>query len=66
VHQGQRYVVDMVKEGAVFTGLIPADYTNSPFPLAYYFEISTRDGAFRHPGFQSDFLGTPCFIVQQA
>ena len=56
----------MVKEGAVFTGLIPADYTNSPFPLAYYFEISTRDGAFRHPGFQSDFLGTPCFIVQQA
>jgi hypothetical protein len=67
LHQGQRYVaLDMQKQGATFTAQIPADYTNSAFPLQYYFEIHAGDQAAVYPGFQPNFTGTPYFVVLQA
>jgi hypothetical protein len=67
VHQGERYVaVDAVKNGTTFTALIPAEYTQSPFPLTYYFEIRTGDKAAIFPGFREDFLGTPYFTIAQS
>jgi len=56
----------MTKAGNTFTAAIPAEYTNSPFPLQYYFEIHTAGGATMHPGFKENFTGTPYFVVMPA
>ena len=67
VHQGQRYVaLDMRKDATTFTASIPADYTNSPFPLEYYFELHTAADAELFPGFKDNFTGTPYFLVLPA
>jgi hypothetical protein len=46
---------------------IPADYTDSPFPLQYHFELLTAEGAphlypVLHPGWN----GQPYFVIRQA
>jgi hypothetical protein len=65
VHQGQRYVsLDMPKQGNTFTAAIPADYTNSPFPLQYYFELRNAGTAQMHPGFQDNFTGEPYYVIK--
>ena len=67
VHQGERYtVVDAAKNGRTFRAQIPAEYTKSPFPLQYYYEIRTGDEAELYPGFKEHFTGTPYFVVPQA
>ena len=56
----------MQQQDAAFRAQIPAEYTNSPFPLAYYFEIHTGDKSFIHPGFKENFLGMPYLLIPQA
>jgi hypothetical protein len=48
-----------------FTGSIPANYTDSPFPLQYYFELSERTGARLYPGFNADWSNQPYFVIRQ-
>jgi hypothetical protein len=46
--------------------LIPAAYTDSPFPLQYYFELHTAAGdAWLYPGLPRDWQGQPYFVVRQ-
>ncbi len=54
------------RDGRSFA-MIPADYTNSPFPLEYYFEVraSNKAPAF-YPGFQPLLNNQPYFVVRQA
>ena len=45
---------------------IPAEYTDSPFPLQYYFEVWGGDGRVDlFPGFDRDRANQPYFVVRQ-
>jgi hypothetical protein len=46
---------------------IPSDYTDSPFPLQYYFQIFEPSGAvLLHPGLGVDLATQPYFVVRRA
>ena len=46
---------------------IPADYTNSPYPLQYFFALRDASGrAWFHPGFDEHLCNQPYFVVRQA
>jgi hypothetical protein len=58
--------VDMELAGNDFHATIPADYTDSPFPLQYHFQIHTGNGVARlFPGLQPGWQGQPYFVVRQ-
>lgn len=67
VNHGERYQrVDMQLTGKDFTATIPADYTNSKYPLVYYFELKeTSQTACLFPGFNADLSNQPYFLVRQ-
>ena len=45
---------------------IPADYTKSPYPLQYYFEVQRAGQAPGiHPGFGPEKTGQPYYVVRQ-
>ncbi|MCZ6793831.1 MAG: twin-arginine translocation signal domain-containing protein [Planctomycetota bacterium] len=45
--------------------VIPGEYTRSPYPLMYYFELHDALGdAWLHPGFDADLANQPYFVVQ--
>jgi hypothetical protein len=68
VDQAERYTtVLMTPVGQQHRVTIPATYTNSEYPLEYYFEI--RDGKTRvdlFPGFSSTLTNQPYFVVRRA
>jgi len=56
----------MSAQAGAFEGVIPADYTDSPFPLQYYFEF--RDGkgkAWMHPGLGPNLNEQPYYVVRR-
>ena len=41
-------------------------YTDSPYPLQYYFELrDARGHAWLYPGFRADLCNQPYFVVRQ-
>ena len=59
-HQGERYTaVAMEKSDAGAVATVPAAFTDSAFPLQYYFVIGER----MFPGFKKDFTGVPYYVV---
>jgi hypothetical protein len=57
----------MQLQSATFQATIPATYTDSPYPLQYYFEFRRGpDQAWLHPGFTPDLSNQPYYIVRQA
>jgi hypothetical protein len=68
VNQGERWQsADMQARGGAFHAAIPAEYTNAPFPLQYYFELKggPRE-AWLYPGFKPQLTNQPYFVVRQA
>ena len=67
VNHAERYeTVEMQVVGNRYRVTIPAAYTNSPYPLQYYFEL--REGpesAWLYPGFNNDLTNQPYFILRQ-
>lgn len=64
VNQAERWLtVPMEKSGNVHSGSIPGSYTNSPYPLQYYFEIRTADAAVLHPAFNATLSNQPYYAV---
>jgi hypothetical protein len=53
----------MIWTGADFTAAIPGEYTASPFPLQYYFELSRADAAWLYPAFNATLSNQPYFAV---
>jgi hypothetical protein len=46
---------------------IPGSYTDSPYPLEYYFEFKERpDKAWLYPGFAENLANLPYFVVRRA
>lgn len=67
VNQAERYqVADMRVEGGAYRATIPAAYTNSVYPLQYYFSFEgTAGDSWLHPGLGADLTGTPYFVIRQ-
>ncbi len=67
VNQAETWqTMEMEKAGADYRAVIPAEYTDSPFPLQYYFQIRAAAGhAWLHPGLQPGWQGQPYFVVRQ-
>jgi hypothetical protein len=67
VNQADNYrSTPMTPEGAVYRATIPASYTDSPFPIQYYFEVKSGSGsATLYPGISADFTSQPYFLVRQ-
>lgn len=68
VDQAERYErIDMQAEGGRYRATIPAAYTNSPYPLQYYFDVTeSPDVAWLYPGFNAERTNQPYFLVRQA
>jgi hypothetical protein len=67
VNHAERYkTLDMQLIGRSYRATIPADYTNSQYPLQYYFELREKLGkAWLHPGFTADLTNQPYFVVRK-
>lgn len=67
VNQAEDYVVvEMQKQNNSYLAAIPADYTDSPYPLQYFFEIRDKNGfAWLYPGFNETLSNQPYYIVRQ-
>ena len=68
VNQAERYrQVEMAVSSNTFRAEIPAAYTDSPYPMQYYFEgRSAGGGAWLHPGLGPDLTTVPYYVVRQA
>jgi hypothetical protein len=67
VNHGERWLsVPMQKTGNAHSASVPGSYTNSPFPLQYYFEIHTADAATLHPPFNPTFSNQPYYAIMSA
>jgi hypothetical protein len=68
VDQAERYVVEpMEASGQKYRATIPATYTNSEYPVEYYFEIKedvTKTSLY--PGFATALARQPYFVVRRA
>jgi hypothetical protein len=68
VNQAVRYeTLAMEPKAGIFRAAIPAAYTDSPYPLEYYFEVDPAVGdTTLYPGFEPDLANQPYFVVRQA
>lgn len=67
VDQAERYVTTLMEpKGNEYYGTIPADYTNSEYPLEYYFEIRGPAKVALYPGFSSTLVNQPYFVVRKS
>ncbi len=68
VNHAERYeTVEMNLIGKSYRASIPADYTNSQYPLQYYFELKEGpEKAWLYPGFTADLTNQPYFVVRKA
>ena len=67
VNHGERWLSSpMEKAGNTHSASIPANYTDSPYPMQYYFEIHTEDAAILHPPFNATLSNQPYYAIMQA
>jgi hypothetical protein len=67
VNHAERYdSLEMQGSDRSYRATIPAGYTDSAYPLEYYFEVRTdRDRATLYPGFAADLNNQPYFVVRR-
>lgn len=65
VNQGERWLsIDMQSGAGGYTASIPGEYTDSPYPLEYYFELRNGSGAaWMHPAFNSTLSNQPYYAI---
>ncbi|MGF7078782.1 hypothetical protein [Mucilaginibacter sp. UYCu711] len=68
VNMAERFeTVDMKPSGNTYVANIPAAYTQSQYPLAYYFEVEEGPAAVTvYPGFNELRNNQPYFVIRQA
>jgi hypothetical protein len=63
--QSQRWrSAEMQLHDRRYRGVIPAGYTQSPYPMLYYFEVHEAGGSGLYPGFSPDLSNQPYFLVR--
>jgi len=67
VNQAERWQSEsMQSDGRLWRAAIPSEYTQSPYPLQYYFEVKETPGsAALYPGLGEQRTGQPYFVVRQ-
>jgi hypothetical protein len=68
INHAERYnSIEMKASGSdKYVATIPASYTDSPYPLAYYFEIKETPGvASIYPGLGKELKDQPYFVMRQ-
>jgi len=67
VNQGERWLsMDMRSGAGGYTASIPGEYTDSPYPLEYYFELRGGSGAaWMHPAFNSTLSNQPYYAISR-
>jgi len=67
VNQAELYnVEEMEVHNGRYRSTIPARYTDSQYPLAYYFELRDEQGqAWIYPGFSSDRMNQPYYVLMR-
>ena len=68
VNQAEEYVVtDMQKQDSRYVATIPADYTDSKYPLQYFLEFrDTRGRAWLYPRLNTTLSDQPYYVIRQA
>jgi hypothetical protein len=68
VNQAERWeTVEMEPHDNRYRATIPAAYTDSSYPLQYYFELKEGpEKAWLYPGFAADLANQPYFVVRRA
>jgi hypothetical protein len=67
VNHGERWLsTPMQRIGNVHAAFVPGGYTNSPYPLQYYFEVHSADAAFLYPPFNPTFSNQPYYAIMPA
>jgi hypothetical protein len=68
VNQGERYEkIEMKPDGNSYKAMISGDYTNSKYPLAYYFVLrNSPESAWLYPGFNEKHNNQPYFVIREA
>jgi len=56
----------MQKAGNAYSASIPGGYTNSRYPLQYYFELLTADAATLDPPFNPTLSNQPYYALMPA
>ena len=67
VNHAERYkTIEMKQDGKSFRAEIPAGYTDSLYPLEYYFEVRENpDKVWLYPGFNKSLTNQPYFVVRK-
>ena len=66
VNHGERWRSAPMEHSAhSHSAAIPADYTNSLYPLQYYFELRTASAATLHPLFNSTWSNQPYYAIHR-
>ena len=67
VNQAERYeILEMQSQGNLYQTVIPAAYTNSAYPIQYYFELKEGpETAWLYPGFAVELANQPYFVVRR-
>jgi hypothetical protein len=67
VNQAERWhSVPMTLRGLTWNATIPAEYTDTPYPLQYYFELkSGPERALLYPGFGRQLIDQPYFVARR-
>jgi hypothetical protein len=68
VNQAEAWqMVQMMKSAGEYRTTLAAEFTESPFPLQYHFQIRTRSGgAWLYPGLERRWNGQPYYVVRPA
>lgn len=66
VNQSEHYQsLELQNHGERFYAVIPASYTQSQYPLQYYFELKQgQEKAWLYPGLNADLMNQPYFVVR--
>jgi len=64
VNHGERWLsTPMDEHPGTYSAAIPATYTDSPYPLQYYFELHTAASATLHPAFNPTLSNQPYYAI---
>ncbi|MBS1858708.1 MAG: hypothetical protein JST11_25280 [Acidobacteria bacterium] len=67
VNQVERFAaMPMTGADGSFQATIPGEFTKSPYPLQYYFELRGGDGFGMYPGLGERLADQPYFVIRQA
>jgi hypothetical protein len=66
VNQEERWqTAEMQASGGAYRAAIPADYSRSPYPLQYFFEVREAGAAWIYPGLGATLAAFPYFVVRR-